>query len=118
MPQPGTRKAHSVLVVCFLLIFVGGITVQCQRVLFLANIVGSTQKSQLLLRRQTQDKNTHVVAHVPQRLQRGDLDALVELPGDVVEQRGKEFRPLVLRRHTHGCTRGWGIVCEGEKKAI
>ena len=40
---------------------------------------------------------THVVAHVPQRLQSGHLDSLVELPRDVVHQSGEQLRPFVLQ---------------------
>ena len=43
---------------------------------------------------------THVVAHVPQRLQSGHLDSLVELPRDVVHQSGEQLRPFVLQFST------------------
>lgn len=46
--------------------------------------------------------DTHVVAHIAQRLKRGHLDPLVELPGDVAQQSGEQFWPLVLSRHTRG----------------
>lgn len=41
---------------------------------------------------------THVVAHVPQCLQRGHLHPVIELPRNIVQQSREQLRPTVLHK--------------------